>query len=87
MSILRPKVNVLNESYKEQILSEAKDILENLGVFIENQEAVEMLKKKGLNNEGDKFFNGDTSEFVVSGSIEHLLNEIILQPLFRFDFF
>ena len=56
MSILRPKVNILNESYKGQILREAKDILENLGVFIENQEAIEMLKNEGVNNDGDKFF-------------------------------
>ena len=42
MGILRPKISLLTDSYKETILDEAMTILESLGVFIENQEAEEL---------------------------------------------
>ena len=35
MGILRPRINVLYEDYKIKILKEAKDILENLGIFLD----------------------------------------------------
>ena len=52
MTILRPKINVLDENHKNQIFQEAKLILETQGIFIENQEAIEMFEKKGLNHDG-----------------------------------
>jgi trimethylamine--corrinoid protein Co-methyltransferase len=56
MTIIRPKINVLDDNHKIQILEEAKLILETQGIFIENQEAIEMFEKKGLNHEGAKYF-------------------------------
>ncbi len=56
MSILRPKINVLDEKHKKQILEEAKLILETQGIFIENQESVELFEQKGLNHEGLRYF-------------------------------
>ncbi len=56
MAILRPRINVLDEEHKEQILEEAKIILETQGIFIENQEAVELFDQKGLNHEGLRYF-------------------------------
>jgi trimethylamine--corrinoid protein Co-methyltransferase len=56
MTIIRPKIRVLDKSHKELILNEAKSILEKLGVFIENAEAKELLKKKGVPYEGERFF-------------------------------
>lgn len=56
MSILRPKINVLDEKHKKQILEEAKLILETQGIFIENQESVELFEQKGLNHDGLRYF-------------------------------
>ena len=56
MSILRPKIKVLDEKHKVQILEEAKLILETQGIFIENQEAVELFEQKGLNHDGMRYF-------------------------------
>lgn len=56
MTILRPKINVLDENHKNEIFQEAKLILETQGIFIENQEAIEMFEKKGLNHDGAKYF-------------------------------
>jgi len=55
MSILRPKIKVLDEEHKISILSEAKEILETFGVFVENNQARELLKNQGVNNEGLSF--------------------------------
>ncbi|MHA1749168.1 MAG: trimethylamine methyltransferase family protein [Promethearchaeota archaeon] len=56
MTILRPKIKVLDEEHKNSIFSEAKQILETLGVFVENEGARELLKNQGVNNEGLSFF-------------------------------
>ena len=56
MSILRPKINVLDEKHKKQILEEAKLILETQGIFIENQESIELFEQKGLNHDGLRYF-------------------------------
>ncbi|MFW9897056.1 MAG: trimethylamine methyltransferase family protein [Candidatus Thorarchaeota archaeon] len=55
MSILRPNISILDEEHKEQILIEAKHILETQGIFIENQEAVELFEKNGLNHKGMRY--------------------------------
>ena len=44
MGILRPRINVLDEDHKIKIFSEAKDILENLGIFLENEDDKELFK-------------------------------------------
>ncbi|MFW9822212.1 MAG: trimethylamine methyltransferase family protein [Candidatus Thorarchaeota archaeon] len=56
MSILRPDISILDEKHKEQILLEAKQILEIQGIFIENHEAIELFDKNGLNHEGMRYF-------------------------------
>ncbi|HDZ18715.1 hypothetical protein LCGC14_0594700 [marine sediment metagenome] len=56
MTIIRPKIEVLDAEHKRLILEEAKSILETLGVFIENQEAIELLENQGINHEGQRFF-------------------------------
>ncbi|MFX0085655.1 MAG: trimethylamine methyltransferase family protein [Candidatus Hodarchaeota archaeon] len=56
MTILRPKVELLNKEYKEKILSEAMEILNNQGVMIENREAQELLQEEGINNKDSRYF-------------------------------
>ena len=56
MPILRPKINVLDDEHKKLILDEAKSILENQGVFIENQQAIAIFEQRGLNHEGARYF-------------------------------
>ncbi|MHA2036852.1 MAG: trimethylamine methyltransferase family protein [Promethearchaeota archaeon] len=56
MSILRPKIKVLDEEHKQKILQEAKLILETQGIFIENQDAIELFEQKGLNHEKMRYF-------------------------------
>ena len=45
MGILRPKVSILSDEYKQRILDEAKNILEIQGVLIENKDAEELLQE------------------------------------------
>jgi trimethylamine--corrinoid protein Co-methyltransferase len=56
MTIIRPKLSVLNNEYKTKILDEAKSILQTQGVFIENREAAELLQKVGLKEKNSRFF-------------------------------
>jgi trimethylamine--corrinoid protein Co-methyltransferase len=56
MPIIRPKIAVLDDEHKRLILEEAKNILEIQGVFIENQEAIELFEKQGINHEEQRFF-------------------------------
>ncbi|MHA2364316.1 MAG: trimethylamine methyltransferase family protein [Candidatus Hodarchaeales archaeon] len=56
MGILRPKTQLLDDQHKKAIFTEAKQILETLGVFIENKEAEELLKEQGLGNKGQRYF-------------------------------
>lgn len=56
MPIVRPKINVLDEEHKNLILEEAKSILKTQGIFIENQEAIELFESHGLNHEDQRFF-------------------------------
>lgn len=45
---MRPEINILEEKMKEKVVSEAMEILEEIGFFVENQEAVEILQKEGI---------------------------------------
>jgi trimethylamine--corrinoid protein Co-methyltransferase len=56
MTIITPKVQLLDQSHRNEILIEAKDILERLGIYIENQDAIDLFKECGLNCEGSRFF-------------------------------
>ncbi len=56
MGILRPRINVLDEDHKIKIFNEAKDILENLGIFLGNENAKKLFNKEGVNHEGPRYF-------------------------------
>ena len=56
MGILRPKVQVLDEDYKNKIYTEAKEILKNLGIFLENDDAKELFNNEGITHEGSRYF-------------------------------
>jgi trimethylamine--corrinoid protein Co-methyltransferase len=45
---MRPVVNVLNEELKEKVFVEALEILEEIGIFVENDEAIELLQNEGI---------------------------------------
>lgn len=49
-------MQVLDEDHKNKIYNEAKDILENLGIFLENKDAKELFKNEGISNEGSRYF-------------------------------
>jgi trimethylamine--corrinoid protein Co-methyltransferase len=56
MTIIRPKINLLDDEHKDSIFQEAKEILSDNGVFIENKGAIELLNKEGLKQENSKFY-------------------------------
>ena len=56
MTIIRPKIQLLDEEHKTQILLEAKNILETLGVYIENREAIELLNSNGIPHKDLRYF-------------------------------
>jgi len=56
MPIIRPQIKVLDDEHKRLILEEAKSIIETQGVFIENQQAIAMFDKLGLNHEDKRYF-------------------------------
>ena len=56
MGILRPKIQVLDEDHKNKIYTEAKDILEHLGIFLENENAKELFNKEGISHEGSRYY-------------------------------
>ncbi len=56
MGILRPKVALLNEEYKRKIFEEAKNILETLGVLIENKNAESLLREQGVPNKDQRYY-------------------------------
>ncbi|MHA1220735.1 MAG: trimethylamine methyltransferase family protein [Candidatus Heimdallarchaeota archaeon] len=45
---MRPTISVLDEEIKEKVVVEALEILEELGVFVENKEALELLQQTGI---------------------------------------
>ncbi|MHA1167745.1 MAG: trimethylamine methyltransferase family protein [Candidatus Hodarchaeales archaeon] len=56
MTILRPETRLLDENHKENIYEEAKQIIETLGIFVENSEARALLDAEGVNHDGDRYF-------------------------------
>ncbi|UCG02879.1 MAG: trimethylamine methyltransferase family protein [Candidatus Heimdallarchaeota archaeon] len=56
MTVIRPKIELLTNEYKEKIYQEAKAILRTQGVEIENPEARSLLNEEGVENEADRYF-------------------------------
>jgi len=56
MTIIRPQIKVLDEDYKTKIFNEAKNILETQGVFIENEDAIELFTMNGITHKDSRFF-------------------------------
>jgi len=75
MTIIRPKIGILNEVYKNKILKEAKEILETQGVFIENHEALELFQKEGLKPSNMRIF---IPEDLINRSLKNVPDEIKL---------
>lgn len=45
---MRPTIKILEEELKEKVVNEAFEILEEIGFFVENEEAIEILQKAGI---------------------------------------
>ena len=56
MTIIKPKIKLLDEDHLVEILEEAKDILEHQGIFLENQDAIELFEQEGVNRNGNRFY-------------------------------
>ncbi|MFX1354697.1 MAG: trimethylamine methyltransferase family protein, partial [Promethearchaeota archaeon] len=56
MPILKPKVQLLDKEHIHKIFNEAKDILENQGIFMENQDAINIFKTHGIQEKDSRFF-------------------------------
>ncbi len=51
---MRPVLNVLEDELKEKVVIEAMEILEEIGFFVENQDAIELLKNEGVKIEQNR---------------------------------
>ena len=51
---MRPVLNVLEDELKEKVVVEAIEILEEIGFFVENQDAIEILKNEGVKVEQNR---------------------------------
>ncbi len=51
---MRPALNVLEDELKEKVVIEAIEILEEIGFFVENQDAIEILKNEGVKVEQNR---------------------------------
>ena len=59
----RPKLDMLSESFIDQIVSEAVDVLGKTGVLVENDDAIRLLKDAGCECKGQTvFFKGNLIE-------------------------
>lgn len=56
MTIIRPRIQLLDDEHKKSIFEEAKHILETQGIFLENKQAANLFIEQGLNNEGERYF-------------------------------
>ncbi len=50
---MRPTIKILENELKEKVIAEAMEILDEIGFFVENQEAVEILQNAGVNVDTD----------------------------------
>ena len=51
---MRPTIKILEEEIKEKVFVEAMEILDEIGFFVENQEAIEILQNADLNVDTEK---------------------------------
>jgi trimethylamine--corrinoid protein Co-methyltransferase len=56
LTILRPKIELLTDEYKEKIFREAKEILQSQGIAIENEEAQVLFQNHGIEHEEFRYF-------------------------------
>jgi len=56
MTIIRPQIKVLDEDYKNKVFNEAKNILETQGVFVENEDAIELFAMNGITRKDSRIF-------------------------------
>jgi trimethylamine--corrinoid protein Co-methyltransferase len=75
MGIIRPKIQLLDNNHKINIFEEAISILENLGIYIENKEVIEIFNDNGLNHEGMRYF---LPSDVIKNCLANVPNEIRL---------
>ena len=45
---MRPQIKILDEELKEKVFVEAMEILDEIGIFVENEEAIELLQNEGV---------------------------------------
>ncbi|MCK4281898.1 MAG: trimethylamine methyltransferase family protein [Candidatus Lokiarchaeota archaeon] len=75
MPIIKPKIQILDNEHKKLIFNEAKIILETQGVFIENQEAIDLFSQQGLNYKEQRFY---IPSDLVDKCLKSVPNEITL---------
>ncbi|MFW9853667.1 MAG: trimethylamine methyltransferase family protein [Candidatus Thorarchaeota archaeon] len=56
MTIIRPKIELLDKDHLKKIFLEAKEILETQGILIENKEAQSLLDDEGIHKKGERYF-------------------------------
>ncbi|TXT56141.1 MAG: Trimethylamine methyltransferase MttB [Promethearchaeota archaeon] len=56
MTILRPKIGLLDDDHKRSIFKEAKEILKIHGVFIENQDVKDLFQNEGIEHKNSQFY-------------------------------
>jgi len=54
LEMRRPKLDILSESFIDQIVSEALDVLGKTGVLVENENAIRLLTEAGCQCKGKK---------------------------------
>lgn len=73
--IIRPKIQILDEEHKRQIFNEAKDILQKQGIFMENKQAIDLFKQKGIEGKDSRYF---IPPDIVDKCLDSVPNEIKL---------
>ena len=63
---MRPKLQLLDSEMVERVVADAVVTLENVGVFVENDEALKLMRQAGLRVEG-------TRVFVTQGAVDRAL--------------
>jgi len=75
MTILKPKIQLLDKEHKIKVFNEAKDILGNQGIFLENKEAIKIFKQHGIDERNSRYF---IPSDLVDKCLESVSNEIKL---------
>jgi len=75
MTILRPKIQLLDEDHKKKIFEEAKQILATQGIFMENKEAISLFENEGINHKNQRYF---IPPDIVDRCLESTPNEVKL---------